>query len=550
MNDEVWQRLTRLFGLDCLRYLLARETAAPDGSSLPTDLTSQQLEVLGTLARIFSTDIPEGLDRDTVFERRHSVAVHLSMFPENGRLEPRPTGVDGSSRSLAEELRQASGGQREASTTKDPLPRSLFQLLEHAYPMLLLPVAGPGMWPSVGSLHWHPAETAFRDAVMADEVLQKLFYEEREHEGHRGSYIGSLNRGGIQLLAFSSTLILKAWDLTRLDSVTPSFEEVYRKLLVVVAAIRDVVDGRVVDLPVRVGFAGIRLPDDFAGAALSGWRLRSVDRRDGWIIERAEMPGQAASTGPDGVDVLIDYAGNVVLEFTAPYRVKIGHFADNVVPLDLENHFTAMNQAIELVRLGLALAPSSDRGLVAPAWIATFDLLVQGWNVNVFDTRNAYKLKPQRLDAAQAEEWMKWIDLIRGVEERKRIQIALRRFLLALAERKTPEDVLIDSVIVWENLFGANGETSLRVSGSLAWLLGTDAADRRKLRTEFNAIYGLRSKIVHGSADMKPGEIEMSEKALAIAAKALRAIFEHRPDLLLDADSATRSIRLLLGDTD
>jgi hypothetical protein len=120
--------------------------------------------------------------------------------------------------------------------------------------------------------------------------------------------------------------------------------------------------------------------------------------------------------------------------------------------------------------------------------------------------------------------------------------------MLALGERNSPEDVLIDSVIVWENLFGANGETSLRVSGSLAWLLGADAADRRKLKQEFNQIYSLRSKIVHGSADMKPADVEKAEKALDVAARALRVLFERRPDLLQESDSASRSIRMLLGD--
>ncbi|GAA0597961.1 hypothetical protein GCM10009534_35400 [Kribbella sandramycini] len=528
--------------------MLARETATPDDASLPTDLTIQQLEVLKTLDGMFWTDIPDGLDRSTLYERRNSVAAYLSMFLENGRPELLPT--RGGSRSIAEELRQASGGQRDASTTDDPVLRSLIPLLEHAYPMLLLPVAGPGMWPSVGSLHWHPAESGFQESVMSDGLLQKLFYEEREHEGRRGTYLGPLARGGIQLSMFSTTLILKAWDLARLDSIVPNLEDVVTKLHFVVGAVREVVGGRKVDLPVRIGFAGVRLPDEFAGSFLSGWRLRSVDRRDRWIIDRADIPGEAASTGPDGVDVNIDYAGNVVLELVAPYRVKLGNIADDVLPLDLENHFKDLHQTIELVRLGLALAPSSDRGLVAPAWIATVDLLAQGWNINVFDTRNSYKLKPQRLEADQAEEWIKWVDLIRRVEARKRIQIALRRFLLALTERKTPEDVLIDSVIVWENLFGANGETSLRVSGALAWLLGSDAADRKTLRSEFNAIYGLRSKIVHGSADMKPSEIAMSEAALDVAARALRTVFERRPDLLDDADSAARSIRLLLGDTD
>src|SRR5215216_6496498 len=47
----------------------------------------------------------------------------------------------------------------------------------------------------------------------------------------------------------------------------------------------------------------------------------------------------------------------------------------------------------------------------------------------------------------------KWIERVQNTATRKRIEIATRRLLLASGERLKPDDVLIDAVIVWENLF-------------------------------------------------------------------------------------------------
>jgi hypothetical protein len=58
--------------------------------------------------------------------------------------------------------------------------------------------------------------------------------------------------------------------------------------------------------------------------------------------------------------------------------------------------------------------------------------------------------------------------------------MSIRRILRAVSERKEPEDTLIDAVIVWENLFGSSQETTLRVTMSVAWMLGTDSKHRER----------------------------------------------------------------------
>jgi hypothetical protein len=80
------------------------------------------------------------------------------------------------------------------------------------------------------------------------------------------------------------------------------------------------------------------------------------------------------------------------------------------------------------------------------------------------------------------------------------LKTGVRRLLLAITERLYPEDGLVDAIICWESLFSGTPETTLRVCGSMAKLLGpSDVAGRRELFNELRDLYLARNKAVHGS---------------------------------------------------
>jgi hypothetical protein len=142
-----------------------------------------------------------------------------------------------------------------------------------------------------------------------------------------------------------------------------------------------------------------------------------------------------------------------------------------------------------------------------------------------------------------------WISRIEQHRHRG-LGIALRRLLAAARERASPTDALIDAVIVWENLFGTReGEVTLRVSASLAWLLGEDAASRGRIFRDAKKLYTLRSKIVHGASEPEGAEaVESRRRAVELSTAALRALFRDHPELLASSmDGAQRSSRLILA---
>ncbi len=246
--------------------------------------------------------------------------------------------------------------------------------------------------------------------------------------------------------------------------------------------------------------------------------------------------------------VTIDYSGDVVLSMEVPYKVLLGEVkVEDPWPTDLSAIQNAVAQDVESLRMGLALAIEGDPpALVVQSWQLTIDPLASaalpGWN----DTRRTPNLMPRKLTQGQVESWSIWTQRVKN-HRSPSTAVAIRRMLQALGERYNPEDVLVDAVIVWENLFGASQETTLRISTALAWLLGKDASDRASLQKQYRDLYVLRSDIVHGSAKLASDKIPVaSRRTVAISLTALRELFEKRTDLLAETSSRARGNKLLL----
>jgi len=165
------------------------------------------------------------------------------------------------------------------------------------------------------------------------------------------------------------------------------------------------------------------------------------------------------------------------------------------------------------------------------------------------DPRQMPMFNPAALSGAEAKSWKDWTERVDNGRV-KSIDIAVRRTLRATAERADPTDALIDAVIAWENLVGSQkGEPTLRVSAALAWLLGADAKERKKLKKVIGELYSIRSGVVHGTRNLDPKEAgERREEALDITIRSLQILFRDRHDLLTECkDGGERSNRLILG---
>lgn len=125
------------------------------------------------------------------------------------------------------------------------------------------------------------------------------------------------------------------------------------------------------------------------------------------------------------------------------------------------------------------------------------------------------------------------------------IDIAVNRLTQALSYRLDKADILIDSVMAWENLLGTSTEVAFRVTAALSKLLEPDIKQRQLLRKSLEKIYNLRSRVIHGSA-VDNSEINQSAtEAVAYTLSALRASYKRGKDWL-NLSGQKRADKLIL----
>lgn len=151
----------------------------------------------------------------------------------------------------------------------------------------------------------------------------------------------------------------------------------------------------------------------------------------------------------------------------------------------------------------------------------------------------------QENDASQLlEDLEDWARLIHRTHSPE-VDVAAKRLVSAVAHRMDKADALIDAVMVWENLLGTSNEVTFRVSASLAKLIETDGEKRLRLKKALSDVYGVRSRIVHGTPVDAATVQDACSQAIHTAVLALRQCYRKGGDWL-SRSSAARSEEILL----
>jgi len=387
----------------------------------------------------------------------------------------------------------------------------------------------------------------FENLVMKDLTIKKLFTKKDDTSGWSGYSMRSSGQGGgHQVWGFADTLVNSGWSYARLKSGTPSIDELANGVLLAIDKIRKAIKDEEVTIPARIGLTGMVFPVGINEIDLGWAKLRRADSRDERFVKATTLKGQLTGTNQKGETTVIDYSGNLVAEIDVPYIVTLKEMGLGAPwSEELRVGFRKIDEAVENLRLGLLLAFQNERLVLHLSWQVMLDPLTRYHGASWQDVTRAVNLMPTSLTKPQVTKWKKWAECI-GANRIPTIGVAIRRMLAAVAERRTPEDILVDAVIVWDNLFGASTETTLRVSSSLAWLLGDNAEDRKERQSKYKKIYGFRSKVVHGSSDVNEQKlVKYSQEAVNTSISVLATIFEKRLELLNVKSSEERSIVIM-----
>ncbi|WP_182050736.1 hypothetical protein [Changpingibacter yushuensis] len=429
------------------------------------------------------------------------------------------------------------------------IEETLVRLAIDAYPSFLVKVKDRGYQSETYvSLFKNPLNKEFQEAVKADPVLRKLFREDDPNTGPRGWSVRSTRHGSMhQLWTLADTLIGSAWLLASSKVVHPTPDDLVRATFESLDRLLNALAGKPVSIPVRIGLTGVLLPPEVDVWELPGGRLRRADERDEPIVCGMPRGGKLSAFTQKGDEVVMNYGGDLVLELEIPYMLELTHW-DVGIHREIEwpAGYRDLEVQLENIRLGLLLALPDLKPVIVPSWQYLSDPLDCSNGIQYTVVSEIRGLTPLQLNESQFLEWMEWTNRIADYRVPS-IDIAIGRVLAAVSERHMAGDVLLDSVVVWENLFGGSGETTLKITCALAWLLGDSPDDRRARQSRYAKIYDVRSKVVHGSRKLKYEEIPMmAAQAVETAIEALRLIFSTNVNLLALSDSARRSLWLIL----
>lgn len=540
-NDlrELVDALTHAVGEPLLAYMLGLQTPAQFAalSVSDEDLSTQQRLVVDVLRQVAAQDFVQASPAGSRDDLVRALLIQQT--------------ADGTP--LARVLRSQAGAIESAGRVEDVLEQAILRLALDSYPTFLLPPRDRFRIPAFTNIETtalilrHPASKEFVEAVGANPTLGPIFVEQ-DHVGRVAWVWRNTGSGGtLQLVMLPQLILNAAWRHIR--SLGPSPESFCSEAKVQFQIIRDLLEGRPQDTTAIFAFAGVLLPEGVARVDLSGATLESVTEADREMAPEV-LRQQITHTGPGGEVTTANYDGDVVLRLRFPLKVRIelppAPSEVNVWPEDMHPP-PSLDRCVERLRLSLLLAVQRDfAAQLLPTWRYFDDPLGHGVAASWFDPRNAVGFVPIRLTGDEVDSVRNWYHTISHSRFDK-IGVAIRRIIKAVAERREPADVLIDSVIAWENIFGTSeGEPTLRVTASLAILLEPDVNKRETLRRELNHIYRLRSKVVHGSYELSVADGPLCQKALDIGLQALRVLANERVDVLDKSDGAERSLHVIL----
>lgn len=526
----------------CYALALTEESLIEWVSSGSSDrLEPRQRNALEYLDLILSTFPSETLENE--YQRHFQLSDVLGRF------------VPDQDCTIAVAIRSiASGGDsRQRDPSGDLVLDNLVRLASDLYPLLLLP--RPEQYISVvpgAAAFSHPARAEFEKAVLADSELATLFRHHSTEGGHVGYVFSSTGHGGsTQLWMLSSQLVASSWVLASASSPSdpPTVEDLLDSVRLSLSTLRKAVLGQRCLIPVRIGFAGVVLSNDDA-IQLPWGRIRSRSTGDETLIP-SHLDGKLIGQTHSGEEVTIDYRGDLTLDTEIELVLKVSDWDPQNMswPSGLPATNTRLQEIIENCQLALMISDQERLTLVVPTWTHQFDPLSnQGFFSPSRSQSQSTQLRPQTVEAAQAEAWASISAQLDAIPS-GRIAVTRRRILQAAAERRDPNDVLVDAVIAWESMVGADSETVFRVSGAMAWLLEpSDTKARAALQREIKKIYGLRSSVVHGSGELSQADSATApSRALELACGSILRLVTERGDLLQYKNVAERSNLLIMG---
>jgi hypothetical protein len=432
----------------------------------------------------------------------------------------------------ANALRADAGGQVPQPENEDSLVEKIQQIAVNVFPIFLIPPATLRSMFGISltrSLMSYPERSLAAEAILNDPDLAKLIPRLGDADGIVDGMFNDLICDGL-----IESIIGYAFSILLLDlQALPSVDDLCREIPNSVATARALLRGERVSVPSLIGLANVRIPEGAVIESAAGRITEYVSVYDRWSPEQLREKRTTAAS--DRGEHEFTRAGNIVLRRDQRVRLKMKPAGPesgpswSLAPVNNAELATAQSTVLLAVTLGIEHDPPIA---LYPTWQISFSPVMRTLP-SQWRTIDPLGIAPLcALAEEETSSWNDWISRISTIGL-KGVEVAASRLQRAIAERESPVDRFVDAMIAWENLYGGGGEMTLRISASLALLLGENAGRRRQLHEEAKRLYILRGKVVHGTGNVTDGEVDSSaNRAIRVAIEALRKIYTELPDLV------------------
>ncbi|MFC4602734.1 hypothetical protein [Rhodococcus kronopolitis] len=305
--------------------------------------------------------------------------------------------------------------------------------------------------------------------------------------------------------------------------------------------------GETVTATTYVGLAGLRLEDEVQEIGFERIRLRRSTPLDPGCLNGTSQVWTIAE-----IDTALRCLDNKVQESSRPGDPPSFAFVERSAEHTeiIEAHHKFLASQLERLRFSVLLSSGVEDALATTATFSTTANPMTGTATPARSTR-PHNSSAHELSREIADSLSTWLPRVMAMPEH--LSLPMRRLLRAAAERDDPVDSLVDAVVCWEGLFGANPEIKFQVTGAMSVLLEpSDMEKRQSLYKVLGDIYGRRSQVVHGSVEVgarkftQTDAAEQAQQTVSLGIAAFRAVLES-PHLTDESESRLRSRRILLG---
>ncbi|WP_146116602.1 MULTISPECIES: HEPN domain-containing protein [unclassified Arthrobacter] len=428
----------------------------------------------------------------------------------------------------------------------DPLEEVVSGLAIDAFPLHLLGSGPESTMVLAGQVYSHPLRQKANDLIFQpNEPLMGLFPQAKftsdpnpnpaDPNGLQ-SYMrwSDGSRGSIEFATLVATILRKANGALRPEKTElESYVESVRDTL---ATTRNLAQRKEATLQAIAGCPGVTLGEGVHEIKLGECTLRRQTCPESTLVGHwasdsvvLEVPIQVRmmeiAASSDGITEPVESMLSTSTEFQEALLRKISHARMAVLLSSKEGETLAVGQSF------LTWSNPGQSGHVQSQ-------ATSPWRPTLYFSRAL-----EEIDEAPIDHWY---ELVAKAPEA--LYTGQERLISAVNERHHPYDGFIDAVIVWENLFGAAGETMLRVCGSLAHVLHPNDPDERVgFFKRAKKMYEKRSRLVHGGADTFPYALafEYWKDSVQYSIAAWRRVLESE-SLRNHKDSASRGAEILI----